>query len=300
MDIDQLHAFCQLAHDRNYRVASEHLCVTQSALTKKIKRLEKQLKVVLFERGRHGAELTQVGQILLPEAWRMIRNFESFQTLSNFVAEGTYGHLDIAFGISTYHEAPRYIAMFKQLCPDVHVTLNDMPSHNQIDELLSGNIQLGFDRLPIESPLASFPLFSDQLAIAVNCSDIIDEQNLWSSLQQLNYLGLSRSKNPTINRQIDTYFLEVQQKPHLVQETDHILTLLALVSARLGYAIVPASAARISQAQIRFIPLSGLNVKWDVGLLWDIERPNPIRDKFIQEVKNNTSALVLGGVDIRE
>lgn len=284
MEIDQLRAFCQLAHDKNYRIASEHLCITQSALTKKIKRLEQQLNVVLFERGRQGTDLTQVGRTLLPEAWRMIENVDSFLTLSSCVAEGTYGYLNIAFGISTYHEAPKYIAMFKQQYPNVHVTLNDMPSHKQIDELLTGGIQLGFDRIPIESSLAALPLFSDQLAIAINYSEDIDENNLWASLSQLNYLSLSTRKNPTITRQIHTYLHNIQQKPHTIQETDHILTLLALVSARLGYSIVPASVARISQSQIRFIPLKEPYAKWSIGLLWNPQRPDPVKEKFIETV----------------
>ncbi len=129
MDIDLLRTFCQLAEDKNFRVASEHLYITQSALTKKVKRLEEQLNVVLFDRGRHGAELSPMGKILLPEAKRVLKGFESFKTLSAFVAEGTSGHLNIGFGISSFHEAPNYIARFKQDHPNVHVSLNDYPSH---------------------------------------------------------------------------------------------------------------------------------------------------------------------------
>ncbi|QMV15861.1 LysR family transcriptional regulator [Vibrio spartinae] len=288
MDIDLLRTFCQLAADKNYRVASEHLYITQSALTKKIKRLEEQLNVVLFDRGRHGAALTPMGSVLLPEAKRVLKGFESFRTLAAFVAEGTSGHLNIGYGISSFHEAPEYIARFKQNYPDVHVTLNDYPSHKLVEELLSGNLQLGFDRLPVEPPLTAIPLFSDRLSIAIHQEENIDEQHLWQSLSHHHYLALSRDKNPTMNKHITTYLWETQQRPNVVEEADDIITLLALVSARLGYTIIPASVARISQPQIRFIPLEGDHAKWLVGLLWNANFSDPVRRAFIQKVEEDT------------
>ncbi|OOE43417.1 LysR family transcriptional regulator [Salinivibrio kushneri] len=284
MDTDLLRTFCQLADDKNFRVASEHLYITQSALTKKIKRLEEQLNVELFDRGRHGAELTPMGKILLPEAKRILKGFESFKTLAAFVAEGTCGHLNIGFGISSFHEAPNYIAQFKQDHPNVNVSLNDYPSHKLVEELTVGNLQLGFDRLPVTRPLNAIPLFSDRLSIAIHEKETIDEENLWASLSHHNYLALSQGKNPTMNKHISAYLWEAQQHPVVVEEADDIITVLALVSARLGYTIIPASVARISQAAIRFIPLTGADAEWSVGLLWNAEFTDPIRQAFIEKV----------------
>lgn len=291
MDIDLLRTFCQLAEDKNFRVASEHLYITQSALTKKVKRLEEQLNVVLFDRGRHGAELSPMGKILLPEAKRVLKGFESFKTLSAFVAEGTSGHLNIGFGISSFHEAPNYIARFKQDHPNVHVSLNDYPSHILVEEMTLGNLQLGFDRLPVEPPLTAIPLFSDRLAIAIHEKELIDEDNLWASLSHHSYLALSRGKNPTMNKHITSYLWEAQQRPAVVEEADDIITLLALVSARLGYTIIPASVARISQPQIRFIPLSGEHAEWSVGLLWNPEVIDPATQSFVNKVKQSTDSI---------
>ncbi|MCF7353004.1 LysR family transcriptional regulator [Vibrio sp. CK2-1] len=289
MDIALLRTFCQLADDKNFRVASEHLHISQSALTKKMKRLEDNLNVVLFDRGRHGAELTPMGRILLPEARRLLKGFESFKRLSTFVAEGTSGHLNIGFGISSLHEAPNYIARFKQDHPNVHVSLNDYPSHILTEEMLLGNLQLGFDRLPVPPPLKAIPLFSDRLAIAIHKDEVVNEDNLWASLSHINYLALSRGKNPTMNKHITSYLWEVQQRPPIAEEADDIITLLALVSARLGYTIIPASVARISQPKIRFIPLTGEHAEWSVGLSWNSNFVDPASLAFIQSVENNIS-----------
>ena len=294
MDTDLLRTFCQLASDKNFRQAAQRLHITQSALTKKIQRLEDELKVSLFERGRNGAALTSMGAVLLPEAKRLLQGFEAFKMLSASVAEGTSGHLNIGFGISSFHEAPSYIARFKQAYPNVHVTLNDYPSHQLIEGLLTGSLLLGFDRISVDFPLTALPLFSDRLAIAIHEKEKIDEKHLWRSLSHHDYIGLSRDKNPTINKHINNYLWEIKQNPPVIEETDNIITLLALVSARLGYTIVPASVAKISQSQVRFIPLKGVNAKWQLGLLWNTHFTDPVRDAFIREVAKREEIHLAG------
>lgn len=284
MDFDQLRTFCQLAEDGNYRVASEHLCITQSALTKKIQRLEAYIGVALFERGRQGAELTQVGQTLLPEAKRMVTNFKGFQTLTNMIAEGTTGNLNIGFGISSYHLAPHYIVQFKKMYPNVHLTLNDMPSQHQTKALLRGELQLSFNRLPVIIPLKGIPLLSDHLVIVVHRNRNIEKKNVWASLTNIDYLRLNPARGQGLNLQIEALIHEYGQTLHPAQEADDILTLLALVSADLGFTIVPSSVKSIANQNLLFIPLNGFNSTWDVGLIWNEEKQDPVRDNFIQFV----------------
>lgn len=285
MDTDLLRTFCQLAVDKNFGQAAQRLYITQSALTKKIKRLEDELKVSLFDRGRNGAELTSMGQVLLPEAERVLKGFENFKTLAAEVAEGTSGHLNIGFGISSFHEAPSYIARFKQDFPNVYVTLNDYPSHKLKEGLVNGNLQLGFDRIDVTAPLSAIPLFSDCLAIAIHEQERIDTQDLWRSLSHYQYIGLSPEKNPTITKHISTYLWENKQPLHVAEQSDNIITLLALVSARLGFTIVPASVARISQSQVRFIPLKDASARWQLGLLWNDAIVEPAKLAFIDSIK---------------
>ncbi|RAS65195.1 LysR family transcriptional regulator [Vibrio diazotrophicus] len=282
MDFDQLRTFCQLAIDGNYRVASEHLCITQSALTKKIQRLEAHTGLVLFERGRQGACLTQAGLTLLPEAQRMVDNFNAFQALTHLVAEGTTGTLKIGFGISSYHLAPHYIAQFKQAFPNIHIVLNDMPSQLQTESLLRGELHLGFNRLPAIPPLKGIKFSSDHLVVAVHRSQLIDESKLWNSLRHLDYLRLTPERGLGLAKQIEKLLIEQNQTLHPAQEADDILTLLALVSANIGFTIVPASVENIANESVRFIPLPSSSAIWDVGLIWNEDLGNSARDSFIK------------------
>ncbi|WP_070965938.1 LysR family transcriptional regulator [Vibrio sonorensis] len=285
MDIDSVRAFCQLAQDGNFRVAAEHLFITQSALTKKIRRLESDIDLQLFERGRYGAVLTQSGKDLLPEAERLLQSVNQFAQYTDRLSQGTKGHLSIGFGISTYIHAPEITAKFKRRYPDVHISLNDMPSSLQQEKLLSGDLHLSFNRLEtLQPPLRSITLFSDSLVIAVHEEVDIDLDNLWDSLSKQRYLQLNPERGKGLHRQITKYLLHHNHHLEAGQEADDILTLLALVSANLGYTILPASSEEISRKNIRLIPLFEEHSSWDIGLIWNDDKDNITRRHFVEFV----------------
>ena len=287
MEFDLLKAFCQLAKSGNYRLASEQLYITQSALTKKIQRLESNIGASLFSRGRNGAELTHAGKTLLAEAQRLVHSMQAFEQLSGSVVNGTQGHLNIGFGVSTYHKAPKLIAAYKQRYSDVHVTLNDTPSKQQTDELLSHDLDISFNRIPESSDLESLTLFNDSLVVAIH-KDLLKQapsKNLVvSELSKWPYLKLAQHRGPGLDRQIQQYCLSNKIDLSKTQEADDILTLLALVSANIGFTIVPNSAQYISNTDVEFIALQGEHATWPVGLIWNGESENPLRDKFVEFV----------------
>ncbi|MEZ8202996.1 LysR family transcriptional regulator [Vibrio splendidus] len=287
MEFDLLKAFCQLAKSGNYRLASEQLYITQSALTKKIQRLESNIGASLFSRGRNGAELTHAGKTLLAEAQRLVHSMQAFEQLSGSVVNGTQGHLNIGFGVSTYHEAPKLIAAYKQQYSDVHITLNDTPSKQQTDELLNHELDISFNRIPESSDLESLTLFNDSLVVAIH-KDLLKQaaskNHVVSELSKWPYLKLAQHRGPGLDRQIQQYCLSNKIDLSKTQEADDILTLLALVSANIGFTIVPNSAQYISNTDLEFIALQGEHATWPVGLIWNGESENPLRDKFVEFV----------------
>lgn len=287
MEFDLLKAFCQLAKSGNYRLASEQLYITQSALTKKIQRLESNIGASLFSRGRNGSELTHAGKTLLADAQRLVDSMQAFEQLSGSVVNGTEGHLNIGFGVSTYHEAPKLIAAYKKQQPNVRITLNDTPSKQQTDELLSHDLDISFNRIPDTSDLESLTLFDDSLVIAIH-KDLLKQApnkgQLLSELPKWPYLKLAQHRGPGLDRQIQQYCLANHLDLSKAQEADDILTLLALVSANIGFTIVPSSAQQISNTEVEFIALQGEHATWPVGLIWNGECENPLRDRFVEFV----------------
>ena len=293
MEFDLLKAFCQLAKSSNYRLASEQLYITQSALTKKIQRLESNIGASLFSRGRNGAELTHAGKTLLADAQRLVDSMQAFEQLSGSVINGTEGHLSIGFGVSTYHEAPKLIAAYKKQQPNVRITLNDTPSKQQTDGLLSHELDISFNRIPSSSDLNSLTLFGDSLVLAIhkdllkqvpNKGQLLYKGQLLCELPKWPYLKLAQHRGPGLDKQIQQYCLANNLDLSKTQEADDILTLLALVSANIGFTIVPSSAQQISNTKVEFITLQGEHATWPVGLIWNGESENPLRDRFVKFV----------------
>ena len=84
MDIRVLKYFVQVAKDRNFTRASEHLYISQPALSKTIKKLEHELGINLFDIRTTGVQLTDYGQMLYQRAVPLIAEFDA---LTNFVSD---------------------------------------------------------------------------------------------------------------------------------------------------------------------------------------------------------------------
>ncbi|NOI22854.1 LysR family transcriptional regulator [Vibrio mediterranei] len=285
MNIDLLKAFVTLARSDTYRSAAETLFITQSALTKKIYRLESDIGATLFDRNRGGTKLSIVGECLLPEAKRVIASAEKFEPLSNQIAAGQSGYLNVGFGISSFDIAPRHISEFKRRFSDVHVTLNDLPSQTQTEQLLSGELHIAYSRLPCESSLSSITLSSDRLCVAVNRSH--SESSLTSILTSLPYLALRSERGMGLHQQISKVAAELNWQLTPSQFADDILTLLSLVKANIGFVIVPESACSLVDDKIRFLPIPSTDNHWDIGVIWNPDIINPVKDRFLDMLKEN-------------
>ncbi|UJF18079.1 LysR family transcriptional regulator [Vibrio sp. SS-MA-C1-2] len=291
MDIDQIKAFCKLAEKEHYGLASQALFMSQSALTKKIQRLEDNIGCKLFERGRNGAKLTTAGKTLLPAARQLDLNFSSFETLSKSISKGKSGVLKIGYGISSHQLAPKCIAKFKKHYPKVHVSLDDIPSCKQNEMLLEGELQVSFNRVPVSFPLTSIPIGIDRLAIAMHQSVSVNEDNLLETIDKLDYMRLTPQRGPGLTTQIEQYSYEVNLNLPIAREAKDILTLLSMVSANLGYTIIPVSAKQLAYEQIQYFELQHAKAEWNIGVVWNQSINDPIRDNFIRYIKQYSVEL---------
>ncbi|MGL6556449.1 LysR family transcriptional regulator [Aeromonas dhakensis] len=284
LDLRQLQAFVTLAETANYREAANRLFITQPALTKQIQGLEQTLGSTLFNRGRHGAELTAIGTQLLTQARALVEHGKGFERHALALASGIAGRLKIGFGLSSF--APALVARFKQQAPDVMVHLQDMTSAIQQERLLSGQLQLGFMRRPQAPQLREHRLLTDRLVLAVPTQmtqpdpAAFDIEQALASQPLLQMVG---HRCPGLSQQI-AGFLGANRLTGMVQEAEDIQTLVALVAAGIGNAILPRSVSFIAGRDVTLYPLSGPCSEWEISLVWNPDFADPIRDRFLQLV----------------
>ncbi|MFM5715473.1 LysR family transcriptional regulator [Aeromonas allosaccharophila] len=285
-NLRQLQAFVTLADTANYREAASRLFITQPALTKQIQGLEQTLGCTLFKRGRHGAELTALGAQLLTQASALVKHGREFERHALAVASGVAGRLKIGFGLSSFALAPALVAHFKQQVTDVMVHLQDMPSAIQQEQLISGQLQLGFMRRPQMPQLQEHRLLIDRLVLAVPTRmtepdpAAFDVQQALISQPLLQMVG---HRCPGLSQQI-AGFLGANRLTGMVQEAEDIQTLVALVAAGIGNAILPRSVSFIAGPDVTLYPLFGPNSEWEISMVWNPDFADPIRDHFVRQV----------------
>ncbi len=283
-DLRQLQAFVTLADTANYREAATRLFITQPALTKQIQGLEQALGSTLFNRGRHGAELTAIGAQLLTQASALVEHGKGFERHALALASGVAGRLKIGFGLSSFALAPSLVARFKQQVANVMVHLQDMPSAIQQEQLLSGQLQLGFMRRPDTPQLQEHRLLTDRLVLAVPTRMTTPDPaafDLQPALASQPLLQMVGHRCPGLSQQI-AGFLGANRLTGMIQEAEDIQTLVALVAAGIGNAILPRSVSFIAGPDVTLYPLSGPCSEWEISMVWNPGFADPIRDHFIQ------------------
>jgi len=279
MDLRLLRAFVTVARLRNFGAAAEELSTSQPALTKQIQVLERRVGSVLFSRGRHGARLTQAGELLLPDALELLDRSEAFDRRAAQVAAGSEGSLAIGFGLSGIELAPRAVALFRSRWPGVSVSLDDMSSSVQCERLLAGSLQIGFVRLPVPAGLEHLRLRRDRLALAVpSAVEVPRDIGRWLDGRPL--VRLTPARGPGLTAQINGLYAELGCHPTVLQETADLQTVLALVAAGAGPAVVPQSAERIAPPGIRLVPLPGRAATWWIGAAW--ANRTPLTERFVK------------------
>jgi DNA-binding transcriptional LysR family regulator len=104
----------------------------------------------------------------------------------------------------------------------------------------------------------------------------------WLGQQRL--VRLARAKGPGLAAQIDRLCAAWAIQPGSLHETHDLQTVLALVAAGIGPALVPATAARIAPPAVTLTGLDDPAAAWDVGLAWDPARHTALVANFLAVV----------------
>lgn len=285
MELKLLKTFLTVVELHHFSRAANALHMSQPALSKQIGALEASLGGKLFERGRHGAELTPLGERFLPDAQALVRDANEILLRAREASSGRQGHLRVGICLSVLTLVPRLIADFRRQYPGVAVTLSDLSSAEQTRRLLAGKLDAGFLRLPSMEGLSSFSVIEEGLALAL--PPHLGYKRLPVDLGVLNEIGfiaLQRSRGPGLAAQIDRWCLERRFVPNVTQQAEDVQSVLASVAAGVGIAFIPSHAQQLLR-DATVLELRGKEAKWRVGLAWPSARDNPLATRFASFVR---------------
>ena len=285
MELKLLRTFLSVVELRHFGRAADALHMSQPALSKQIGALEASLGAKLFERGRHGAELTRFGEIFLPDAQALVYDADEILARAREAGSGRLGHLRIGICLSVLTIAPQIIADFRQQYPGVAVALSDLSSAEQTRRLLAGKLDVGFMRVPSVDGLSSLRVVEETLALALPPRlERVRLPSDFGKLNEIGFLALRRARGPGLAAQVEDWCREQGFIPNVTQQADDVQSVLASVAAGVGVAFVPSRAQHLLRdATVQ--PLRGKCAKWRVGLVWADAQKNPVTSRFVSFVR---------------
>jgi LysR family transcriptional regulator, low CO2-responsive transcriptional regulator len=163
MEIKNLRAFYFVGKYGNLPKAANYLKLTSPAISVQLKKLEKELRVKLFERHPNKLVLTAKGRILLDEVSRILESLTTLQDLASQAPPAAAEKLTIALGSDLPKFLAPQIAAFSQENPRLQLTIVSKPSET-LSLLLAGTVDLAIGWFPqIPRTLQKKTLFNSRL-----------------------------------------------------------------------------------------------------------------------------------------
>ncbi|CAM8141356.1 MULTISPECIES: LysR family transcriptional regulator [Enterobacter] len=269
-DLNDLYAFRALVEYGNFRVAAESICLSQSALSRRIEKLEAALGNRLFDRTTRRVALTLYGQNFAERSAQLLDNVESMLADVDKASEERTGLIAVAAVPSAAcYFMPDVIRRFQSRYPRVRIKLIDSSAGNVIDAVARSQADFGIcfaGNLPTE--IEFFPLVEDVYVAACRKDHPLAQKShlTWQAFYQQDYISLDKTSG---NRNLlDRMLGEIVPERPSVCETRHVTTMLGMVEAGIGIAAVPAMSMPTSaHTPLTHLPLVAPEVKRTVGLI---------------------------------
>jgi DNA-binding transcriptional LysR family regulator len=229
--------------------------LSQPALSLQIRALEEEVGVRLFERNRRKTTLTAAGFAFRDDAVRALSQLEQAIRGARLAANGKLGLLRIGFISTAGSEiVPNIFRQFRELNPEVEVSLRAITTADQVQMLESGSLDVGFLRLPIggHSALDVVTVHREPFVLVVPTSHKLAERKRvrLSEVSGEDFVMYERKYAPGFHDVIFGMLRDARIVPNVSQTGAEISTLVSLVDAHMGIAVLPASAVKHSVASV--------------------------------------------------
>jgi DNA-binding transcriptional LysR family regulator len=286
-ELSQLHCFVTVAEELHFGRAARRLGMTQPPLSRQIQVLEHHLDAKLFERTSRTVRLTPAGQSFLPEARLIMRLAQSATLVAKRIALGKTGLIKIGFtAASAYNFLPSLVTTCLKRLPDVDLSLKEMVSGEQLDAIGSGQLDIGFLRPPIVRPgLDSIRVFSEDIQLAAPSDHPLARKKsvTLAELDGMPFVMYAPYESRYFYDLLVSQFAQANIRPQYVQHLGQIHSILSLVRAGLGVALVPRSASSLHLEGVHIRPIqTKLKTPIELFAVWRRDQVSPLVPALIE------------------
>ncbi len=294
MDLRHLRYFVATAEELHFGRAAERLHIAQPALSIQIKALEDMLGVQLLSRTNRVVTLTEAGRLFLKEARRTLDQAQHAALVARRAGRGEIGRIEIGYSADVSYSGvlSRTLRQYRQQVPDVDLGLHELHPSTQIAQLLEGRIQIGVLASFIGSPAWKLPGELDAIRLmewparlALRVDHPLAQRSRISREALIDepfilYVGSDIEMDRSLVQLILGF------APKVAYEAHSGFSLVSLVGAGLGVAIVPSSVISISVGeQVVYRPISGNTIQFGTEVVFCRDSEHPAVAKFLEIVR---------------
>jgi DNA-binding transcriptional LysR family regulator len=296
MELRHLRYFCAVAEQGTFSKASRALHISQSAISEQIADLEREMGGALLVRHPRQTQLTPHGRLFLAEAQKTLLAAERAVDITRRSMQGQIGTLAIGFflwGAGDFFS--RIIRDYRELHPDVRLTLDEMHAPIQMEALTSGKIDVGFTR-PLEPPydrtLRAELLYRDPIVVAMpRTHPLAGKPVPITALAAERFIVCERRLAPSIFDNILALCSRAGFSPEIVHHSSGWPSVLTLVESGEGIALVPSGVRYLATPGLVFCEIEPETTHIGISIVWNPQRENPIVDGFLQLVRQSKDRI---------
>jgi DNA-binding transcriptional LysR family regulator len=269
-DILDLQAFVAVAERASFRQAAADLFLSQSALSRRIDKLEESLGVRLFERTTRRVQLTNVGETFLVNVRTALAGLEdAVLGIADLAAHRTGTVTCACVPSAVWHFLPEVLTQFSARYPRIRVRVHDESAQDVLNLVLRGEADFGINFSGAENPEIEFePVHVESYVLAMRHDHPLARRKVlnWKDTVEERYISVAKSSgNRTV---IDAALAGIEKHPVIFCEVNHVSGVLALVEAGLGVAAVPGLSVLPGRpGGIVGVPLANPEIKRTLGLI---------------------------------
>jgi len=272
MTLNELRYIVAVAQERNFRRAAEKAYISQPALSLAIQKLEEDLGIKIFERGKNDVALTPVGLAIVEQAQRVLEEAERIREIA---AQGS-NQLAAPLRVGVIHSVgpyllPDLIPALKKVAPHMPLELEENITANLETLLRNGKLDVIIIALPFgDASILTHPLYDEPFEVVVN------SEHRWAERRSIKAPELAEEKVLLLNsghcfsNQVAEACPDLSRKGAEIQQGTSLETIRNMVASGLGITVLPTSAnsARYRSKLLSVIPFTRPAPSRRIALAW--------------------------------
>jgi DNA-binding transcriptional LysR family regulator len=286
LNTEYLRYFLAVAEELHFGRAARRLSMAQQPLSRQVQRLERELGTRLFDRTTRRVTLTPAGEVFAGEVRRALAALDGAVEAARRAERGEVGRLVVGYtATALYSVLPEAVRAFRGRFPDVQLDLAEMSSEELEAALLAGDLQAAFLYGSMDGPGVESAVLRREPLVAALPGDhpLADRPEVaLGELAQEPFVLFPRRMRPSLYDRILGFCREAGFSPRVVQEAAPEQTIIGMVAAGIGVALVFSCLRELNRPGVVYRPLTGVDTSVEFDLAWRADDPSPALRAFTE------------------